>query len=70
MAATDSRHFHTWCQNVYRFAPLQMSAEQRTGIHGENEWVSVDSLERGELFHRALITGRGGEFGASGQGQA
>ena len=47
-----------------------MSAEQRTGIHGENEWVSVDSLERGELFHRALITGRGGEFGASGQGRA
>lgn len=68
MAATDSRHFHTWCQNVYRFAPLQMGAEQRAGIHGENEWVSQDSLERGELFHRSLILGRGGEFGTAAAG--
>ncbi|MFC0247972.1 M20/M25/M40 family metallo-hydrolase [Citricoccus parietis] len=62
MAATDSRHFHAWCRHVYRFAPLWMDDAQRASIHGENEWVSVASLERGERFHRKLITGRGGRF--------
>lgn len=62
MAATDSRHFHAWCEHVYRFAPLLMDDDQRARIHGEDEWVSVESLERGERFHRALITARGGEF--------
>jgi carboxypeptidase PM20D1 len=63
MAATDSRHFHDWCRHVYRFAPLQMDQGQRAAIHGADEWVSVESLERGESFHRALITVRGGRFG-------
>lgn len=58
MAASDSRHFHTWCDHVYRFAPLHMTAAQRASIHGDGECVSVDSLLRGEQFHRALITGR------------
>lgn len=62
MAATDSRHFHTWCRHVYRFAPLRMDQAQRASIHGEDEWVSVQSLERGERFHRDLIGGRGGSF--------
>lgn len=65
MAATDSRHFHSWCRHVYRFAPLEMSAEQRATIHGDNERVSVDSLVRGERFHRALITARGGTAGGN-----
>lgn len=59
MAATDSRHFHAWCRHVYRFAPLRMDQVQRASIHGENEWVSVQSLERGERFHRELILSRG-----------
>lgn len=57
MQATDSRHFHRFCPAVYRFAPLQMSAAQRASIHGVDERVEVDSLERGERFHRALIEG-------------
>jgi carboxypeptidase PM20D1 len=41
---------------VYRFAPIAMTAAQRASIHGVDEWVTIDSLERGERFHRALIT--------------
>lgn len=63
MAATDSRHFHSWCRHVYRFAPLRMDQGQRAAIHGADEWVSTESLERGEAFHRALITARGGRLG-------
>ena len=55
MAATDSRHFHRFSPAVYRFAPLAMNAAQRASIHGIDEWVSVDSLERGVTFYHHLI---------------
>ena len=55
MAATDARHFHRHFPAVYRFAPLAMSAELRATIHGVDERVAVDELERGTRFHRALI---------------
>ncbi len=57
MAATDSRWFARYCTGVYRFAPLAMTAAQRATIHGIDEHVTLDSLERGERFHRALLTG-------------
>ena len=55
MAATDSRHFHRFSPAVYRFAPLRMSNAQRASIHGVDERVEITSLERGEVFHRALL---------------
>ena len=55
MAATDSRHFHRFAPAVYRFSPLGMTAEQRASIHGANEFVTVDSLERGERFFQVLL---------------
>ena len=55
-AATDARWFHRCSPAVYRFAPIAMSVSQRAAIHGVDEWVGVESLERGERFHRALIT--------------
>ena len=55
MAATDSRHFHRFSPAVYRFAPLAMTAAQRASIHGVDEHVTIDSLERGERFFQVLI---------------
>lgn len=55
MAATDSRHFHRYTPAVYRFAPLEMSNAQRASIHGVDESVEIATLERGEVFHRALL---------------
>lgn len=55
MAATDARWFHRFAPNVYRFAPLRMTAEQRASIHAVGERVEVSELERGEVFHRTLI---------------
>ncbi len=57
MAATDSRHFHAFTPNVYRFTPLAMTAAQRAAIHGANEFVTIDSLERGERFFQVVIRG-------------
>ncbi|WP_353807145.1 M20/M25/M40 family metallo-hydrolase [Agromyces sp. SYSU T00194] len=56
MQATDARWFHRYAPATFRFAPLAMDAAQRASIHGVDERVSIDSLERGERFHRALIT--------------
>lgn len=56
-AATDSRHWHRFAPAVYRFAPLQLPAELRRGLHGADEAVDVDSLVRGERFYRALLQG-------------
>lgn len=55
MAATDSRHFHRHSPAVYRFVPLAMTAAQRASIHGVDEHVTIDSLERGERFFQVLI---------------
>lgn len=57
MAATDARYFHTFCPATFRFAPLFMDAKLRGTVHGENERVSVSSLERGEKFYRKLLEG-------------
>ncbi len=55
LAATDSRHFHRFTPAVYRFAPLDLSNAQRASIHGVDESVEIEALERGERFHRALL---------------
>lgn len=57
MAATDGRHWHRFVPDVYRFAPLQMDAAQRASVHGVDERVGVDALQRGERFYRALLLG-------------
>lgn len=56
LSAADARWFHRYSPVVYRFAPIAMDAVQRAAIHGVDESVTIDSLERGERFHRALIT--------------
>jgi carboxypeptidase PM20D1 len=57
MQASDARFVHQYAPRVYRFAPLRMTASQRAGIHGIDERVDVDSLERGEVFYRSLLEG-------------
>jgi carboxypeptidase PM20D1 len=59
MAATDSRHFAPFSAATFRFAPIAMNRQQRDSIHGVDENVSVDSVERGEIFYRHLISNHG-----------
>ncbi|MGO2111787.1 MAG: M20/M25/M40 family metallo-hydrolase [Pseudoclavibacter sp.] len=55
MATTDGRHFHRRWPHVYRFAPIAMTSSQRGSIHGVDEHVTIDALERAIEFHLALI---------------
>ncbi|MDO5052532.1 MAG: M20/M25/M40 family metallo-hydrolase [Pseudoclavibacter sp.] len=58
LAATDARRFQRYWAPCYRFAPLRMTLAQRASVHGVDEHVTIDSLERGAAFHRALLTMR------------
>lgn len=57
MAASDARHVARIAPAVYRFSPLAMDKRQREAIHGPNENVQIEALERGVDFYRALLTG-------------
>lgn len=60
-AATDSRHFTTICERVYRFAPFRMSAAQREAIHSYDERLGVEDFLDGIRWYRALLDGLAGE---------
>ncbi|MBQ7548732.1 MAG: M20/M25/M40 family metallo-hydrolase, partial [Clostridia bacterium] len=52
---TDSKHFAKVCSNVYRFAGLEFSAEERASVHGKDEGLRVESFLRGIDFYTELI---------------
>ncbi len=53
--ATDSRHFVGLTNAVYRFAPFEISKDERDALHAKNERIHVTSFLRGIDFYRALI---------------
>lgn len=55
-ATTDSRHYEKITETTYRFAPIQLRAEDLMGIHGVDEHVSVENVHRAIEFYRDLIT--------------
>jgi len=56
MAGTDSRHYSAVADNIYRFAPFDLSGpEDLDGIHGINERIEVKSLAAGAMFYQRLI---------------
>jgi carboxypeptidase PM20D1 len=55
MAATDSRHFATISDRVYRFAPFRMTKAQREAIHSYDEHLGVDDFVDGVRWYRRLI---------------
>jgi len=55
IAATDSRYFQPVCENIFKFVPILITPESRTGVHGINERVSVDSLAKMVVFMTRLM---------------
>ena len=55
VAATDSRHFAGLSDNVYRFAPLQLTQQDISRLHGIDERISVEDYERCVKFYIQLI---------------
>lgn len=55
LASSDSRHFAKICNQVFRFSPFMLSAEQMASIHGTDENILIDSLNRGVHFYHELV---------------
>ena len=53
--ATDTRHYRDLSDNVYRFLPVVLKADDTGGIHGTNERISVESYEGMVRFYIQLI---------------
>jgi carboxypeptidase PM20D1 len=55
-AGTDTKHYRSVAEAIYRLTPLRQTAGDLEGVHGRDERVGVDNLRRCELFYGALIS--------------
>jgi hypothetical protein len=55
LGATDSRHYQSLSEQVYRFLPLQVNASDIARIHGVNERLAVDNYADAIAFYMRLI---------------
>ena len=57
MAATDARKYESVADNQYRFTPYRIDESDLQRIHGTNERISVDNLNRCVAFFRFMLEG-------------
>ncbi len=53
--ATDARHYERICQHIYRFTPIISTAEDANRVHGIDERVRIDDLEKMKTFFIRLV---------------
>lgn len=52
---SDSRHYGKISDRVYRFSAMDMTAEERKSIHGNNEKIRLESIARAVEFYIRLM---------------
>ena len=52
---SDSRHYRDLSDKVYRFSAMDLTAEERHTIHGNNERIRVDTAKRAVEFYVRLM---------------
>ena len=55
MAGTDAIRYEALCEQIYRFTPMLISAEDLERVHGTNERLSLENIERGIRFYIDLF---------------
>ncbi|MDR1785857.1 MAG: M20/M25/M40 family metallo-hydrolase [Spirochaetaceae bacterium] len=55
MATTDSRHYRSLGDAIFRFGPQRLTPEELSRIHGKDERISLVNLERSLVFYTALL---------------
>lgn len=55
LGGTDARHYNEISSCVIRYSPIKVSNEDRKGIHGLNEKIKVETLQKGLEFYQRLL---------------
>ncbi len=55
MGGTDAIRYEPVCDQIYRFTPMLISAEDLDRMHGTNERLSLENVERGIRFYIELL---------------
>ncbi|MDR2661804.1 MAG: M20/M25/M40 family metallo-hydrolase [Treponema sp.] len=55
LATTDSRHYQEFSRNIFRFSPQLLDQAELSRIHGHDERISLDNLNRCLAFYTALL---------------
>ena len=55
MACSDSRHWGRISDKVYRFSTMALTKDERDSIHGNNERVSLETIERSLEFYTRIM---------------
>jgi carboxypeptidase PM20D1 len=55
IATTDSRHYKDLAGGIFRFTPHQLNPRELGLIHGHDERISIENLERGRAFYARLL---------------
>ncbi len=52
---SDSRHYGELSDKVYRFSAMDLTAEERATIHGNNERIRLEVIHRAVEFFIRLM---------------
>lgn len=56
IASSDGRHYASVCENIYRFAPIEVTSVDMKRIHGINERIGKENLKKAVIFYRELLS--------------